>query len=283
MYFSDWLGDTMHLTTLQHGAYFLSGASYWITRKPLIGNDDYLAAITKTTMEEWLAMKPIIQDFFEVDNNLWFHARIEEELAKAQSKYDIAVANGRKGGIAKSEALANAKASATHSLKQKSSKKLPNHNHNHNHKEIDILHHFAFCQEFFEKHHLPIPGKITPKRKKRFNEILKTVSADKFREVIQKIAESPFLLGNNKRKFKANIDFILREDIFVKLSEGNYSVKSNDNPSEESVWDTRLTLWKKGTWINRPDSNNDWGPPPDHKNTWVPLVYLKKHGVVSNG
>ena len=42
-------------------------------------------------------------------------------------------------------------------------------------------------------------------------------------DVFDKVQESDFLKGNNDRGWKANIDFILREDKFVSILEGKYN------------------------------------------------------------
>jgi uncharacterized protein YdaU (DUF1376 family) len=75
----DYLSDTGHLTTVQHGAYLLLIMHYW-KRGSLPEADDQLAAITRMTAAGWKQAKPVIQSFF-LDG--WKHKRIEQELAKA--------------------------------------------------------------------------------------------------------------------------------------------------------------------------------------------------------
>lgn len=75
----DYLSDTGHLTTVQHGAYLLLIMHYW-KRGALPEADDQLAAITRMTAAGWKQAKPIIQSFFFEG---WKHKRVEQELAKA--------------------------------------------------------------------------------------------------------------------------------------------------------------------------------------------------------
>ncbi len=76
---ADYLSDTGHLTTAQHGAYLLLIMHYW-KRGALPDADDQLAAITRMTPANWRQAKPTIQGFFY---DGWKHGRIERELAKA--------------------------------------------------------------------------------------------------------------------------------------------------------------------------------------------------------
>jgi len=78
----DYLGDTMHLTCQQHGAYLLLIFAYW--RNGSLPDDDaLLAATTKTTLEEWLLLRPVVKKFFKVRGGFWRQKRIEAELRVA--------------------------------------------------------------------------------------------------------------------------------------------------------------------------------------------------------
>jgi len=63
---------------------------------------------------------------------------------------------------------------------------------------------------------------ITDKRKKAIKKILKSYSEEDILDVFEKAESSDFLKGNNDRGWKANIDFMLREDKFVNILEGQY-------------------------------------------------------------
>src|SRR5580700_11137528 len=95
LYVGDYLGDTGHLTTVQHGAYFLLMMHYW--RKGELPDDDkQLAAITKLPARIWLDCRETLQAFFY---DGWRHKRIDAELAKMQSVSDKRAQAGYKGGI----------------------------------------------------------------------------------------------------------------------------------------------------------------------------------------
>jgi predicted transcriptional regulator len=66
---------------------------------------------------------------------------------------------------------------------------------------------------------------ITEKRKKAIRKILKSYSDDDIIEMFTNAESSDFLKGKNDRGWKANIDFMLREDKFVNILEGQYNGK----------------------------------------------------------
>lgn len=78
LYVAEYLADTGHLTTLQHGAYMLLIMHYW-RRGSLPEADDQLAAIARLSAADWKKAKPILQPLFR---DGWKHKRIEQELAK---------------------------------------------------------------------------------------------------------------------------------------------------------------------------------------------------------
>jgi uncharacterized protein YdaU (DUF1376 family) len=95
LYVGDYLGDTGHLSTTQHGAYLLLMMHYW--RKGELPDDDkQLAAITKLPLRLWLDSKETLQAFFYEG---WHHKRIDGELAKMEKVSARRAEAGFKGGI----------------------------------------------------------------------------------------------------------------------------------------------------------------------------------------
>jgi uncharacterized protein YdaU (DUF1376 family) len=94
IYIGDYLADTGHLTTTQHGAYLLLLMHYWRKRE-LPTDDKQLAAIAKLPLRIWLDSKETIQAFF---HDGWQHKRIEEELQKRQAVSNKRAEAGAKGG-----------------------------------------------------------------------------------------------------------------------------------------------------------------------------------------
>src|SRR5271166_3050585 len=80
LYWGDYLKNTCHLSTVEHGAYLLLIAHYW-ERGSLPTEDDRLRRITGLGTKQWRKCRPIIAAFFLPD---WKHVRLEELLREDQ-------------------------------------------------------------------------------------------------------------------------------------------------------------------------------------------------------
>lgn len=78
LYVADYLADTMHLTTEEHGAYLLLIFNYWQTGKPI--PKVRLARIARVASDRWLEIEPALSEFFESDGEQWIHLRIERDI-----------------------------------------------------------------------------------------------------------------------------------------------------------------------------------------------------------
>lgn len=84
LYVADYLADTAHLTTEEHGAYILLLFSYWQTGKPL--RSDRLASIARVSNERWTDVERTLKEFFHVSKGAWTHFRVEADLEKVGNK-----------------------------------------------------------------------------------------------------------------------------------------------------------------------------------------------------
>jgi uncharacterized protein YdaU (DUF1376 family) len=87
-YIGDYLADTMHLSREQHGAYILLICHYWRHGKPLPDEDELLATIVKASPVEWKRLRSTMARFFCVDGGVWKHKRIDDEIIKANDRYE---------------------------------------------------------------------------------------------------------------------------------------------------------------------------------------------------
>ncbi|MGA2058396.1 MAG: DUF1376 domain-containing protein [Bradyrhizobium sp.] len=95
LYVGDYLGDTGHLTTPQHGAYLLLMMHYW--RKGELPDDDgQLSKITKLPLKTWCDYRAVLQAFF---HSGWKHKRIDAELARMMRISEKRASAGQKGGL----------------------------------------------------------------------------------------------------------------------------------------------------------------------------------------
>ena len=72
--------------------------------------------------------------------------------------------------------------------------------------------------------------KITEKRKRVINNLLKEYSAEEVLQAMEKVHTSSFLQGNNKTGWQIAFDWFINKSNFLKVLEGNYDDKiKNDN------------------------------------------------------
>lgn len=88
LYIGDYLADTIGLTLEEHGAYLLSIMSYWRKGELSIPEAQQIMGTNYNR----------IHLFFQQDGNKLTHSRVEQELAAAKHRKEVASINGRKGG-----------------------------------------------------------------------------------------------------------------------------------------------------------------------------------------
>lgn len=113
LYVADYLKDTGHLTTAEHGAYLLLIMHYWANGS-LPPDDRKLARIARMTDREWKTSRDTLAEFFDAS---WRHERIEKELAEAAEKSESA----RTSAAKRWEKKRNADVMRTHKQPQCSS------------------------------------------------------------------------------------------------------------------------------------------------------------------
>ncbi|WP_287278749.1 DUF1376 domain-containing protein [Ralstonia sp.] len=101
IWIGSYLADTLELTTEQHGAYFLLLLAYWRKRAPLADNDDTLRSIAKLDKADWRKHRPVLSGFFKVGDGVWWHKRVEAELAAAEARTKKAAEKASKAAQAR--------------------------------------------------------------------------------------------------------------------------------------------------------------------------------------
>lgn len=96
-----YLADTMRLSTVQHGAYLLLLMAYWRDGQALPDDDEELRAITKCERAEWKRVRPVLQKFFVVGEGVWWHKRVEQELAGSKQRAEKASSKAKAGAQAR--------------------------------------------------------------------------------------------------------------------------------------------------------------------------------------
>ncbi|QYM99525.1 DUF1376 domain-containing protein [Pseudomonas protegens] len=104
LYVADYLADTMHLTTEEHGAYLLLIFNYWQTGRAI--PKARLARIARLSNERWTDVEQSLNEFFNDNGEAWVHERIERDLEAVHATQNQRSAAGK----ASAEARKNKKA-----------------------------------------------------------------------------------------------------------------------------------------------------------------------------
>ncbi len=119
-YVSDYVADTMHLSTEEHGIYVLLMIFYWRTQSPIKNDKNFIKNVCKISSKK---SEKILSQFFNLKDGYWHHKRIEKELAKSLENQEKKSERGTKGAEArwgKNDASSNAS-----SIPQASNQALP--------------------------------------------------------------------------------------------------------------------------------------------------------------
>jgi uncharacterized protein YdaU (DUF1376 family) len=99
LYVADYLADTMHLTTEEHGAYLLLIFNYWQTGKPI--PKSRLARIARLSNDRWISVEVSLKEFFNDNGEEWVHDRIDRDLDSVHSSKNQKSAAGKASAEAK--------------------------------------------------------------------------------------------------------------------------------------------------------------------------------------
>lgn len=137
LYVADYLGDTRHLTTEQHGAYLLLLMAMWRAGGRVPAEGEKLARIVGLTPAKWAKLEEDVLAFFRVEAGDLVHRRMEKELMRYTKTVEKRRDAGSRGGRAKSlKSNDTTLANATDLPEQKGKPGHSNQNQNQNQKEI---------------------------------------------------------------------------------------------------------------------------------------------------
>jgi uncharacterized protein YdaU (DUF1376 family) len=101
LYVADYLGDTQHLTTEEHGAYMLILMAMWRHGSSLRNDPKLLARISGVSVRRWLKMAPNIVPMLKDDGEYLSSPRLAKEYQKARDFRQKQSANAQAGVVAK--------------------------------------------------------------------------------------------------------------------------------------------------------------------------------------
>src|SRR6185437_4028841 len=100
------LADTSKLRMLEHGAYVLLMAEYYITQAPLVANVEQLLYVCRAiASDEKQAVLDVLDEFFTLEDDGFHHKKIDKELARSNQLIEKRRDAGHKGGEANAQRL----------------------------------------------------------------------------------------------------------------------------------------------------------------------------------
>jgi uncharacterized protein YdaU (DUF1376 family) len=222
-----YLGDTTHLTTLEHGAYLLLLITAWRARDNRLPDDDrLLARYAKLTPAQWQRVKPILSAFFRIEDGYWTQGRLTDE-ANAVKQY-----RARQSAAGSASAL---KRKGRHATTVKSGcNQTPTPISISNTNDLspngdcasdDALkpeHVSEKWNELAERIGKPKVRSLTPERRQLLKARIAQYDIDDFVAVLSAIEASPFLRGDRNWR-GATFDWVFKKANFQKILEGNYN------------------------------------------------------------
>ncbi|HYF09525.1 MAG TPA: DUF1376 domain-containing protein [Acetobacteraceae bacterium] len=108
LYLADYLSDTTHLTTEQHGAYLLLLMTAWKRGGSLPNDETQLAAICRLQPATWRKHRGVLLSFFTATSEGLSQKRISAELSRAREHTDKRSQAGQAGARARWQSDAKA-------------------------------------------------------------------------------------------------------------------------------------------------------------------------------
>jgi uncharacterized protein YdaU (DUF1376 family) len=236
-YFADYDADTAHLSTLEHGVYFLLIKAVWKSGRALPDNDGRLAILAGLSLPEWQRVRPDIAPFFAIADGLWRHKRVEEELEKVRGRVEqarsAALAGGelRRGARTSTRtASAPAPASATPESDSDSEGKEEESS------SASIAALVSAWDSLARAHGLPVIRTFTEARRRSARARLREHQESDVLRAIALIADRPFLLGGGRRGWKADLDWFLRPASIPRILEGQRYLSCDEEDEKPSGW-----------------------------------------------
>ncbi len=246
-----YLADTIHLDCMESGAYLHLLICAWRSHDCSLPDDDKrLARFAKCSPRQWMKIKPTIMAFWTLSEHKWVQKRLVEERNFASAKRNQQSRAGKVSALKRKKThstdvvpplqrngneqgngtatpipipitISTKKVRTPHTPQGDEcvsvSKSISKINGEECLQAVDIWNDLA------GKHGLPKCQKLTPPRKSKLIARLKDCGGvDGWRLALEKVEQSPGLLGKADGNWKADFDFMLREARFTKLLEGGY-------------------------------------------------------------
>jgi uncharacterized protein YdaU (DUF1376 family) len=243
-----YLGDAYHLSTEEHGAYFLLLIAAWRTPDCRLRDDDkFLARVVKANQQRWnQRLRPAIEGFWDISDGFWTQKRLLKEREKARAICEKRSRLAREMWKAKRlktlESIdANADANGMQYARATPYPPSSYEEESSYSNEYDsdaaengrAAHHPKWSTKQTDEaleiwreelgDRLPGVLKLTGTRRANLRGRLSDLkSLENWRRYCRKIRNTPFLVGDNDRNWHADFDWTVKLANMAKVLEGRY-------------------------------------------------------------
>ncbi|MGB1303994.1 YdaU family protein [Pseudoalteromonas marina] len=227
----DYVKSTKHLDPIEDLIYRRLLDLAYDTEKPLSENIQKTARLIGLKNNE-TETQAILDEFFDLTKKGYIQKRVKKEIDHYHSRAITARANGKKGGRPKKTQSVNLANPDKTGLKAKQEPLTINHKpitNNHSKRSNVPYQHIL---NLYHKILINNPSVVifSDKRKRMVKKLYEHHENHKnlewWESYFNRINSSPFLTGkvegNGRKPFKADFDWILNIDNFVKITEGKY-------------------------------------------------------------
>ena len=253
LYIGDYLKDTAHLTTIEHGAYFLLLMHAWTQGGELPADPKRLRVIAKMSLREWRSSESQLMLFWDNVDGVLRNPRLDRELANARANSEQRKAAGKASAEARSRnkkgqrevnGRSTSVATPVSTEGQQNSRPSPSPSPIKKEREEELRSSPARapCEEAVKVWNEicgPIHGnvlKLTETRRKHLrNRLLSDLGGDiaRWRAYCQAINRSAFLSGGGDRGWVADFDWALQAGNLIKVREGKYDGRLKVPPTSD--------------------------------------------------
>lgn len=230
----DYARSTRHLSNEEDLAYRRLLDMYYENEAPIPLETQWVARRLRVASE---VVDIVLQDMFERTEDGWKHSRCEADIAEYHKNAERNRENGKRGGRPKtvskkpkenpvgsqSDASGNPVVTLTTNHKPLTTNQEPiieDTSSDDDTLTVDDV--VGAWNELAADRKLPLVKKVNATRRRQIQARIKEYDPDDWSKAMGAIYNSKFLCGENDRGWKADFDFLLNPNKFVKLVEGSY-------------------------------------------------------------
>jgi uncharacterized protein YdaU (DUF1376 family) len=238
-----YIGDTMHLTTLQHGAYLLLLVAAWRSPDCSLPDDDVmLARITRMDKRTWKANRDTILAFWSRGSDAkLFQKRLKDERKYVEDKRNKNASAGKASALKRLnrgstpvQQTANINPTPTPTPTPIKEEGVPKGTP----RASEVQAAFDAYNSIAKEIGLPVAQALTDRRRSQINARLKEVGGiEGWNAALGKLRASSFCQGGSNNGWKADLDFMLQQKSLTKLMEGSYDDRQSTAPRPATLQD----------------------------------------------